>query len=317
MKKFKFYLGLVLTLCVFGTFACKNNVSSTSNSDASSTPNKENVSSTSIVVKYDRTKMKVTNKMSTSNWESVESGASLAVGDTLICKAILPFDGYIVDKWFVNDVEKEKYRTFVYKLDLADAKDVDGVKTVEIRVETKLAKKIKITFDLNKVSCIKSLDSFESGTQAQEEYFLEFTANLDTGKIVDYWFLNGVKQDYQNDRRFSYVVKLDDAKESNGEQVIEVSFTEKDAQKAIVKFDSNITCVNRVTNVNVLSGTTIYEKDELDFTANLASDENNVKWYINGKEQDFYTRKFFWYTVDMSDAKDESGTKILEISFIK
>ena len=77
-----------------------------------------------------------------------------------------------------------------------------------------ILKKDIIEFDVASVKCQKT-NSFPytdvtSGSQIQEKDELYFKAILPTGKVVENWYINDVKQKYNTDSAMSYKVKASD-----------------------------------------------------------------------------------------------------------
>ena len=79
---------------------------------------------------------------------------------------------------------------------------------------TDILKKDIIEFETASVKCQKT-NSFlytdvTSGSQIQEKDELYFKAILPTGKVVENWYINDVKQKYQTDSVMGYKVKASD-----------------------------------------------------------------------------------------------------------
>ena len=79
---------------------------------------------------------------------------------------------------------------------------------------TDIVKKDIIEFDSASVKC-KNSNSFPytevtSGSQIQEKDELLFEAILPTGKVVEHWYINDVKQEYETDSIMLYTVKAAD-----------------------------------------------------------------------------------------------------------
>ena len=76
-----------------------------------------------------------------------------------------------------------------------------------------ILKKGIIEFDAASVKCQKKMSSYTDITtesQIQEKDKLYFEAVLPTGKVVENWYINDVKQEYQTDSTMFYTVKASD-----------------------------------------------------------------------------------------------------------
>ena len=77
---------------------------------------------------------------------------------------------------------------------------------------TDILKKDIIEFDSASVKCTNtnSYTKVTSGSQIQEKDKLLFEAILPTGKVVEHWYINDVKQKYQTNSVMVYTVKAAD-----------------------------------------------------------------------------------------------------------
>ena len=77
---------------------------------------------------------------------------------------------------------------------------------------TDILKKDIIEFDSASVKCTNtnSYTKVTSGSQIQEKDKLLFEAILPTGKVVENWYINDVKQKYNTDSAMVYKVKASD-----------------------------------------------------------------------------------------------------------
>ena len=126
-------------------------------------------------------------------------------------EAILP-SGKIVENWYINDV-KQKYETDSKMFYTVKTSDIVGRK-LKISVITKAPIQGTIEFDSASVTC-QNTNSYHytdvtSGSQIQENDELRFEAILPTGKTVENWYINDVKQKYETDSKMSYTVKASD-----------------------------------------------------------------------------------------------------------
>ena len=161
-----------------------------------------------------------------------------------------------------------------------------------------------IEFDSAAIKC-QNTNSYPytavtSGSPIQEKDELRFEAILPTGKIVENWYINDVKQKYATNSTMTYTVKASDI--AGGKIKIGVVF--KDAEKGTVEFDSaSIKCqnTNSFPYTDVTSGSPIQEKDELRFEAILPTGKIVENWYINDVKQKYNTDSTMYYTVKASD----------------
>ena len=77
---------------------------------------------------------------------------------------------------------------------------------------TDILKKDIIEFETASVKCTNtnSYTKVTSGSQIQEKDKLRFEAILPTGKVVENWYINDVKQKYNTDSVMGYKVKASD-----------------------------------------------------------------------------------------------------------
>ena len=77
---------------------------------------------------------------------------------------------------------------------------------------TDIVKKDIIEFETASVKCTNtnSYTKITSGSQIQEKDKLLFEAILPTGKVVEHWYINDVKQEYQTDSKMFYTVRASD-----------------------------------------------------------------------------------------------------------
>ena len=252
------------------------------------------------IIEFDSASIKCKNRNS-SPYTDVTSGRQIQVGDRLLFEAILPA-GKIVENWYVNDVkqESETSLTMTYTV---KASDIAGGK-IKIGVVFKDAEKGTVEFDSAAIKC-QNTNSYPytavtSGSPIQEKDELLFEAILPTGKIVENWYINDVKQEYKTDSTMIYTVKASDI--ADGKLKIGVVF--KEAEKGTVEFDSAvIKCqnTNSYLYTDVTSGSPIQEKDELRFEAILPTGKIVENWYINDVKQKYDTNSTMYYTVKASD----------------
>ncbi|MGP1368684.1 MAG: hypothetical protein ACTTKX_05450, partial [Treponema sp.] len=91
------------------------------------------------------------------------------------------------------------------------ASDIVGGK-IKIGVVFKDAEKGTVEFDSASIKCenTNSSTNVTSGSPIQEKDELRFEAILPTGKIVENWYINDVKQKYDTNSTMYYTVKASD-----------------------------------------------------------------------------------------------------------
>ena len=189
-----------------------NNGGNTGNNGGSTGNNGGNTGSTDIlkkdIIEFETASVKCTN---TNSYTKVTSGSQIQEKDKLLFEAILP-TGKVVENWYINDA-KQKYQTDSVMVYTVKAADIVGNK-LKVSVITKDAVQGTVEFDVASVKCQKT-NSFlytdvTSGSQIQEKDELYFKAILPTGKVVENWYINDVKQKYNTDSVMGYKVKASD-----------------------------------------------------------------------------------------------------------
>ena len=212
-----------------------------------------------------------------------------------------------VDCWVIGDKDQEYEVNSTYSYKVKDS-DKNENNIIKIGTKRRELKTVTLIFD-GTITCKKNIigtgDEVKSGEVIGEKEWVQFTAVLEDGKVVQNWSLNGKVQASATSKTFSYKVDPNDADE-NGQ--IRVEFTQKDAKKITIKFDSNITCTKAGDEIS--SGTSVQEQDFLKFTANLEEGQIMDHWYLNDKEQEYETSRIFFYTVDSEMANDDGVIKV-------
>jgi lipoprotein len=166
-----------------------------------------------------------------------------------------------------------------------------------------IVKKYIIEFDTASIKCQKKMSLYTditTGSPIQEKDKLYFEAILPTGKVVENWYINDVKQEYETDLKMYYTVKASDI--VGGKLKIKVVF--KDAVQGTVEFDTaSVKCknTNSYPYTEVTTGSPIQENDKLYFEAILPSGKIVENWYINDAKQEYKTDVEIFYTVKASD----------------
>ena len=162
------------------------------------------------IIEFDAASVKCQNTKSYT-YTDVTTGSKIQEKDELKFEAILP-TGKVVENWYINDA-KQKYQTDSVMVYTVKAADIVGNK-LKVSVITKDAVQGTVEFDVASVKCQKT-NSFPytdvtSGSQIQEKDELYFKAILPTGKVVENWYINDVKQEYKTGIEMFYTVKASD-----------------------------------------------------------------------------------------------------------
>ena len=168
--------------------------------------------------------------------------------------------------------------------------------------------KITIQFDPSKMKCIKDGGhTINTGDIVYENDQLYFESTPPKGKIVEKWTVNGSEPPASsvNLWGFNYTVKAENVQSG----VIDIDYTVKTATRATIHFDpSKMTC-RKGGRYTINSGDTVYENDNLSFTATLPTGQTVEKWKINSHEPPptwSVNPCIFNYTVKAEDV--QSGT---------
>ncbi len=255
------------------------------------------------------------------NAAQLRSGAEIKEGDVLTFAAELP-TGKAVAHWTLNGAAAPASSSiyFEYTVKAAEAKVDGGKQVIAVAFVEKEAEKITVKFDESKISCFISTEDgsvdVPSGSERFEGTYVWFNARLPEGKTAAYWIINGTEQKDSTGNEFGYLLSAAAAKTEGGKKVITADFVEKAAEKIVIRFDeSKIKCFD---GKDVASGKEFFESDVISFTAKLSAGETVDRWLFNGKENPRYPgESFFWYTVKASDAKDEGGKKVIELTLVK
>ena len=250
------------------------------------------------IIEFDSAAIKCKNDHFPS-YTDVASGSQIQEYDNLLFEAILPA-GKIVENWYINDV-KQKSETDSTMRYWVKASDFVGGK-LKISVVFRVLEKGTVEFYSAAIKCMnwESGTTVTSGSSIHVGDKLKFEAILPSGKIVEDWYINDVKQESETSLTITYTVKKSDI--VGGKLKISVVF--KDAEKETVEFDSaSIKCqnTNSYPYTDVTSGSPIQEKDELRFEAILPAGKIVENWYINDVKQKYKTDSTMYYTVKASD----------------
>jgi len=147
-----------------------------------------------------------------SPYTNINTGGTIKENDRLLFQAILP-TGKIVKNWYINDVKQED-KTNSSMSYTVKASDIAGGK-IKVRFDTKDAVQGTIEFDSTRVTCKNRTSSpttnINNGDQIQESDSLWFTAILPAAdKVVENWYINDDKQEYQTGKVMIYKVQAAD-----------------------------------------------------------------------------------------------------------
>ena len=157
-----------------------------------------------------------------------------------------------------------------------------------------------VEFDSASIKCrnISTSTDIHNGDSIQEKDLLQCKAILPSGKVVENWYINGAKQEYETNSEMLYRVKASDI--ASGKLKISVVF--KDAVQGNVEFDeASVKCRNISTSTDIHNGDSIQEKDLLQCKAILPSGKVVENWYINDAKQEYETNSEMLYRVKASD----------------
>ena len=252
------------------------------------------------IIEFDAASVKCQNTKSYT-YTDVTSGGTIQEKDELKFEAIL-LSGTVVENWYINDV-KQEYETDSKMFYTVKASDIVGGK-LKISIVLKDAVQGNIEFDSTIIKCQNTKSytytDVTSGGTIQEKDELKFEAILLSGTVVENWYINDVKQEYETDSKMFYTVKASDIVGGK----LKISIVLKDAVQGNIEFDSTIIkCQNTKSYpyTDVTTGSKIQEKDELKFEAILPTDKIVKNWYINDVKQEYKTDSKMFYTVKASD----------------
>lgn len=166
---------------------------------------------TKNIVEFDSTLVKCS-KTNSFPHTTINNEDQIQENDELWFKAILP-TGKIVKNWYINDVKQED-KTNSSMSYTVKASDIAGGK-IKVRFDTKDAVQGTIEFDSTRVTCKNRTSSpttnINNGDQIQESDSLWFTAILPAAdKVVENWYINDDKQEYQTGKVMIYKVQAAD-----------------------------------------------------------------------------------------------------------
>ena len=172
------------------------------------------------IIEFDSTRIECT-KTNSFPYTTINNGDQIQENDRLLFQAILP-PGKIVKNWYINDVKKEYATDPIMGYTVKASDFVSG--KLKVRFDTKDPVQGTIEFDSTRVTCLNanSYTNITTGASVQESDKLRFEAILPTGKIVENWYINNVKQEDETYSWMRYTVQAADFK--SGKIKIGVTF---------------------------------------------------------------------------------------------
>ena len=252
----------------------------------------------------------------------VLSETEVTEGEELEFNAILSEDE-ACENWYINNVKlpiSSPYFPYVVKKE--DAKIENGVPTINISFKKTMSKKLIIRFDDNNIWAIdENKERIFNDDEVNTSNVLTFTANIEAGKTVDFWFVGNTKQENQTSRTFVYTPAEKDAVNDGDKKVITIKCEKRDSKKVRIDFNQD----DIYTSTGMESGTMVDDGTFILFNSKFTPHSYSPTWYVNDKKQpaqslggDPYYDNFiqtFKYTVDIKDAIDEGSVKVIKVSY--
>lgn len=250
------------------------------------------------------------------------SGNEVTEGRKLDFNAILS-DEESCENWYINNVKVQISSPFFqYVVAREDARIEEGVATISISFKKSVSTKLIIKFDDSNIGAIdENKKGIFNGDEVTTSDVITFTASIEAGKVVDSWFVQDVKQENQTSRTFIYSPNEKDAISEGDKKVITIKCEKKDSRKVRIDFNPD----DIYTSSGIESGTEVDDGSFILFNSRFTSNSYAPTWYVNGKKQspqtlggDSYYDNFiqtFKYTVDIKDAIDEGGVKVINVSY--
>ena len=260
-------------------------------------------------IQFDPSKMKCRNQRT---YTFVNTGDTVHENDQLYFFITTPPTGQTVDKWKVNNVEKE-HETDPWFHYTIRADDIQGG-AIAIDYTFKIAAQAVIRFDSNKMKCWKDVaqDPLPHGTPVAdgatvyENEELIFIAQPSAGKMADSWTVNGAPMHHGGTGNLRWYMV--GAKASS----LRFDYTEKTAEKLELRFDtSKIRCTKLFDTTPINPGM----RDEGDFLIFKTTDGSAVKWKINDKYIGFGAMPVLQGPFTKENAKEFGNENLMEISY--
>lgn len=191
---------------------------------------------------------------------------------------------------------------------------------------------IIVRFDEDKISVKKGFidkEPIENNSEVKAYETLTVEPKVSSGKTVDYWKINGVKDSGKNVKGFTVnMLTKDDCISQDGSYVYAIEFVERDLYAVTVNYDSTyVECKAGIsTSSNVIeSGDTVSENDASTIYFELKEDKITSDWksgkntYVCGYSLDDGTTEVYYpttyarrsYSLALADLKDSINFKLL------
>ena len=266
---------------------------------------------TEFTLSFDDTKISVAKDVEyLKNGDKVNKGDSIKIYVTNIEK------GKTFDKFVISGKEYNPEVTgvtFRYAIESLDSTYANG-SVIEISYTTKDLIAYTVTFEGEDGGTISRCEivggnDITNGSIVYEGQMLGFTATPSEGKVVDKWYVNGTEQSDYASEKYCYVT-LRPSEITGTEVKVTCSFQE--AVEYTVTFGEGISCSD-ITNLPdtkpIVSDSTVYEGQVLEFIATLPEGKVVDKWYINGKEQsDYASKEYYYVTLQASEITGNTVT---------
>ena len=187
---------------------------------------------------------------------------------------------------------------------------------IEITTQTEFKPRIIIRFEEDKLSCTSNDKPVYNEQGVFEKEKLVFTSKLPEGKAVAKWYVNGKEKTIgTSPKQFEYVVYADQAETEGNKKVMRITIDEKVLQKVKINYNTELVeCKGEDENV-INTGDAIYEVTQVILTAKIKDSESISYWQV-GKKKINKSDKSIHYTVSVLDANNESGTPVIDISYV-
>ena len=292
-KIFKWVVTILVLVAVSGVSSCEQ-----ANGNNTKKPNTPVVP---VVVRFDDSTIEVYK----AGGSQIHPGDILPEGTRIGFELLKPPAGQQVDKWTINS---KRLPDNGYTIVAADAVEDAGQKVIEITYTLKPAASVIVRFDENiiNVNIEDTDDVIHNGDTVYEGRRLWLTLkNAPAGKQVDKWKINSKELKHR-----SYTINAADAVENAGQKVIEITYTLKPAEAIVMQFDESTIKVVIEDNGAIHNGDTVYEGRRIFLTLkNPPAGQQVNKWKINSKELRYRS-----YTVNIADAIENAGQKVIEIT---
>jgi len=252
----------------------------------------------------------------------VISGTEVTEGEKLEFTASLS-DEEACENWYINDIKLPvSSPSFQYTVAKMDAKIENDVPTINISFKKTTSKKLIIRFDDNNIwATDENKKRISNDDEVNTSNIITFTANIEAGKAVDFWFVGDTKQENQTSRTFIYTPLEEDAVSDGDKKVITIKCEKRDSKKVRIDFNQD----DIYTSSGIESGTIVDDGTFILFNSRFTPNSYSPTWYVNDKKQppqslggDAHYDKFiqtFKYTVDIKDAIDEGDVKVIKVSY--